>query len=101
MGSKKQSTEAQEAETVLVKLNLPRTIHTRLRAFASGSELTVGEAAAKVLDQGLPRLVTVTFAPSEKREPQFVNVAITHSENRETGTTGKKQPNRPAQRRRK
>ena len=37
MGSKKQNTETREAETVLVKLNLPRAIHTRLRALRQGT----------------------------------------------------------------
>ena len=90
MGSKKQNTKAREAETVLVKLNLPRTIHTRLRAFASGNELTVGEAAAKILDQGLPQVITISFLPSEKREPQPVAVKVTKSEKHKAGVTRKR-----------
>ena len=79
MSNEKQNTESQDAETVLVKLNLPRRIRARLHAFAAMNELTVGDAAAKILDKHLPNWET---AASDRKQTQ--------TENGQTGTSRKR-----------
>ena len=74
MSDEKQTAEAKDAETVLVKLNLPQKIRARLHAFATMNGMKIGEAAAKILDEHLPNWESVA---SDRRPTQ--------AEGRETG----------------
>ena len=82
MSDEKQTAEAKDAETVLVKLNLPQRIRARLHAFATMNGMKIGEAAAKILDEHLPNWESV----GSDRRP-------TQAEGREPGATRKRKTN--------
>lgn len=82
MTDEKQTAEAKDADTVLVKFNLPQKIRARLHAFVTMNGMKIGEAAAKILDEHLPNWQSVAC---DRR--------LTQAETRETGGTRKRKAN--------
>ncbi len=54
MGKKRPTPKRDDEGTVLVKLNLPKAIHRRLKMTAAARDQAIGELAAEVLDKCLP-----------------------------------------------
>jgi plasmid stability protein len=63
------ATKQTNPKGVLVKVYLSEGVHRRLKTQAASTGRVIGEEAASILDQALPRTVTVQVVPEVETAP--------------------------------